>query len=101
MYSVKDYKPSTGSGKVLGYFTLVVDDMEINSFSLVDGGKGMFVGFPQRSYTDNEGTTKYTGIVWMPDQERRNAFQKWVLPELDKIRNVEQKQDVESDDIPF
>ena len=100
-WSIKNYRKNTGSGKVKGWFTLVAGDFEINDCTHVEGAKGDFIGFPQRSY-EKDGEIKYASIVWMPDEKRRYAFQDWALAELDKIIGVEpEPKDGSDDDIPF
>jgi len=100
MYKIKNYRKNTGRGKLKGWFTLVTGDFEINGCTHIEGNKGDFVGLPQRSY-EKDGETKYVSVVWMPDDDRRFAFQNWALKELEKIAGVEQTVEPQDDDIPF
>jgi DNA-binding cell septation regulator SpoVG len=98
-WSVKNYRKNTGRGKIKGWFTLVARDLEINDCTLVEGGKGDFIGLPQRSY-QKDGETKYTAIVFIPDKDRRYAFNDWALKELDNLIRTE-PEDGSGEDIPF
>ena len=98
-WGVKNYRANTGQGKVKGWFTLIAGDFEINDCTHVEGAKGDFIGFPQRSY-EKDGEKKYASIVWMPVDQRRYDFQDWCLKELDKIIGVEPEPDKDPD-IPF
>ena len=102
MYEIKNYRPNTKGGKVKGWFTLMVNDFEINDCTLVEGSKGDFVGLPQRRY-EKDGETKYASIVFIPDEKRRWAFSDWAVKELDKIIRVEPdpRRGTADDDIPF
>jgi len=100
MYKVKKWRENTGQGVTKGWFTLVVNDFEINDCSLVKGAKGDFIGFPSRSY-EKDGETKYSSIVWIPDEQRRYAFQDWCLKELEKTVGVEVPTKEEDEQIPF
>ncbi len=101
-WGIKNWRENTGEGKRMGWFTLIAGDLEINDCVLVNGPKGKFIGFPQRSY-EKDGETKYTSVVWMPDEKRRYAFQDWCVKELDKFVGVEPdpEKGTEDDNIPF
>lgn len=99
-YEIKNWKPLDSNSKVKGFFTLEMGEIEINSMTLVEGPKGNFVSFPQRSY-QKDGETKYQNIVWMPDKDRREAFQNWALEQLDKLVGVEKATPEEDEEIPF
>ena len=102
MYAIKNWRPNTGQGQVKGYFTLVYSDLEINDCRLVGGQNGDFVSYPQRSYTDKEGVTKYSSIVFVPDKDRRQKLNDWAVGELAKIIQPEPTQVVDEDpNIPF
>jgi len=99
-YEIKNWKPLSGTSKVKGSFTLEMGEIEINGMTLVEGPKGNFVSFPQRSY-QKDGETKYQNIVWMPNKDRRGAFQNWALEQLDKLFGVEKATAEEDSEIPF
>jgi len=101
-WEIKNWRKNTGGGKRKGWFTLIAGDFEINDCALVEGDKGNFISFPQRSY-EKDGETKYVSIVWMANDQRRYAFQDWALKELEKIVGVESdpQKGMEDDDIPF
>ena len=101
MYQIKNWRENTGQSKVKGWFTLVINDFEINDLSLVASEKGDFISFPSRPYTNKDGEKKYASIVWMPDDDRRYAFQNWALKELDSFVGVEQSTNEEDKEIPF
>jgi len=101
IWSVKNYRKNSGRGKVKGWFTLAMGDFEVNDCTLVEGNKGDFVGLPQRSY-QKDGETKYMSIVFIPDKDRRYAFNDWCLSELEKIIGIEpEPEDGSGEDIPF
>jgi len=102
-YEIKNWRKNNGRGVTKGWFTLKINDFEINDMSLVEGNKGDFIGFPQRKYADKEGNDKYASIVFIPDKDRRYAFNDWAIKELDKIIGVETDPDkgTDADDIPF
>ena len=50
-------------GKIKAFFAISLGPLDINDCKLVDGSKGMFIGFPSRKYTDKQGVDKYTDIV--------------------------------------
>ena len=100
-WKIKKWRKNTGKGVIKGWFTLVAGEFEINDMSLVEGNKGDFIGFPQTSY-EKDGEIKYASIIWMPDEQRRYAFQDWCKTELEKIVGVEpEPEDGTGDDIPF
>ena len=100
MYQIKNWRENTSGGRKKGWFTLVIGDFEIDDFSLVEGEKGNFIGFPQRSY-EKDGVTKYISTTWIKDDKRRYAFQDWALKELDKIVGIAPQPTPQDDDIPF
>ena len=50
-------------GKTKAFFTVEVDNFEIEGMKLVEGKNGLFAAFPSRSYKAKDGTTKYIDIV--------------------------------------
>lgn len=51
-------------GKTKAFFTVAIDGFEIEGMKLVEGNKGLFVGFPSRSYkSPKDETTKWVDIV--------------------------------------
>ena len=98
-YEIKNYRKNTGRGITKAWFTLAIDDFEVNDMSLVGGTNGDFIGFPQKQYQDKDGKDKYTSIVFISDKDRRYAFQEWALKELEKF-DVETAPE-DDEDIPF
>ena len=101
-YEVKNWKP--GSGQTKGYFTLVYNDIEVNDCRLVTGQHGDFVSFPQRKYIDKDENVKYAHIVFMPDKDRRQAFNTWAVGELSKFVQADtggEACDDDNSDVPF
>ena len=104
-YAVKNFK-EYNSGKMQGFFTLQIDDFDINDMKCMQGDDGnLWAAFPSRMYEDKDGTKKYTNIVYIENEDRRKAFQKWVGGELKKIIPVSETPQAGTppmdDDIPF
>lgn len=103
MYEIQNWKPIQSNSKAIGSFTLKINDLLINDFTLVEGNNGQFISFPSRQYTDKEGATKYINIVYIADKDRRQKFNDWAVSELAKIVQPEPAQGADEDlgDIPF
>src|SRR6266576_6736399 len=51
-------------GKTKAFFTVEVDNFEIEGMKLIEGKNGLFVAFPSRSYkSPRDGTTQYIDVV--------------------------------------
>lgn len=48
------------------------------------------MAFPAKSYEDENGDTKWQGIVKIPDENRWKKFQNLALKALDEVLNEEQ-----------
>lgn len=102
-WEIKNWRKNNGQGKVRGWFTLKAGILEINDCSLVEGNKGDFIGLPQRRY-EKDGETKYSSVVFIPDEKRRWAFNDWAVKELDDLLRTEpepEKGSPEDSSIPF
>jgi hypothetical protein len=63
-------------GSLQGFFTLVLDSgMEIEGCGYHTKNGKSWVSFPGKSYTNEQGETKYQSIIRIPDERRWRQFQ--------------------------
>ena len=74
-----------GRGRVLANMNITIDDcLAINGIKVVLGTKGIFISFPQTSYTDKDGTTQYRDIVFPCTKESREALNKVLMKKYEE-----------------
>jgi hypothetical protein len=93
-----------------GFLTILLQPsgIEIRDLTVHEKNGKRWIGMPAKPYLDDSGDTKYSLIVYFPDRDRSDQFQKAVLAALDKFRpqmSLQQTQSgmplVEGDNLPF
>jgi len=108
---VTRYKENPKQGNVKGFvdIEIMIDGtpLSINGVTEVGSNNGTFYGLPQRSYTNNEGETKYVAICGFFEKETRQVFNDGMKEALEVYRqntSVRAKPAPEpdrSEDLPF
>lgn len=75
---IEKLTPSNKPGAIQAYVTLVARGIRISDARVVEGSKGTFVAYPQRSWEGREGT-KYSNVVEITDADLKDAIEKQVL----------------------
>ena len=70
--------------------SICFDDVLVVRCKLIEGKNGMFVSFPNHSYTD-KGATKYADDVYIMDKEFVADVTDAVIAEYEKTTEVEEK----------
>ena len=72
-------------GTLQGFFTLHVGDFGIRDWTYHTKNGKSWVNASSRQYKDKEtGEVKYNPIVFIADDDRYQAFQKWAVSECEK-----------------
>jgi DNA-binding cell septation regulator SpoVG len=89
---------ATGCGKTVAFFSVEwPGHMTVNECKLIDGKNGLFVGLPQKEYTQ-DGVKKYKAIVYV----ERDLQDKITTAAGEEYRRLTGEPAQESyDDIPF
>lgn len=82
-----------------GFLTVLLhpSGIEIRDITLHEKNNTRWVNMPSRPYQDEDGSTKYSYIIYFPNKDRAKQFQNAVLTALDKF----QPQGNAPDDPPF
>ena len=80
-YSIENMRAVDNCGKTLAFFTLDVEGVKIYNLTLVDGKKGVFVGFPSKQGKDG----KYYSTVWISDEKERETVAELAATEYNII----------------
>ncbi len=99
-------------GKTKAFFTVEVDNFEIEGMKLIEGKNGLFVAFPSRGYkSPRDGTTKYIDIVKTASKATYQeiveaAKNEYAKREGQGVKSTTSKSnlsldDDDSDDLPF
>lgn len=77
-----------GKGRVLANMNITIDDcLAINGIRVVLGTKGIFISFPQTSYTDKDGTTQYRYIAFPCTKESREELNKVLMKKYEEWKS--------------
>jgi DNA-binding cell septation regulator SpoVG len=55
--------------------------IEIKDIKVMDGRNGLFISWPSREYTDQQGEKKYSYTIWIPDEALRDEINNFILTE--------------------
>lgn len=71
---------SNPQGKTLGFASVTLGNaFAVNDIRVVDGSKGLFIAFAERSYEDANGEKKYAAICCPTSKNQRLAIEEAVL----------------------
>jgi hypothetical protein len=84
-WKIKNYK-SMSKNTLIGKFDLEVSPMIVKGWTHHKKNDSEWVNAPSVSFTDDDGETKYSPIVWFPDKTRYAKFQQWCLDEVGKLQ---------------
>jgi hypothetical protein len=62
---------------------LLPSGLEIHDMTYHVKGDRRWIGYPARQYEDENGDTAYANIVFVPDKNRHNVFQRALLTAFD------------------
>lgn len=80
---------SKSSTKVKAFAVVTFDEFfEVNSFKIVDGEKGLFVGMPSQRGQDG----KWRNIVWINDENLKNEVTEEVLRKYNESTKADETQ---------
>ena len=80
-YSIENMRVVDNCGKTIAFFTLDVEGVKIYNLTLVEGKKGVFVGFPSKQGKDG----KYYSTVWISDEKERETVAELAAEEYNII----------------
>ena len=83
-WTVTNFKPYR-KNTLMGYFTLVVESVEFEGFSLHEKNGRRWAAFPSKEYVGSDGQKKYFPTVKILDKKRLNQFQQWVVPAVEEL----------------
>jgi hypothetical protein len=83
-YEIKYFKPFNKS-TLRGFFTLLLDDFEIESFTYHDSDGKRWVGMPSKQGKAENGETAWFPLIRINDKRRYADFQRWAISEIKKI----------------
>jgi hypothetical protein len=97
----REYRKNT----LLGFLTVLLkpSGLEIRDLTVHEKNGRRWIGMPAKPYLDDSGDTKYSLIVYFPDRDRSDLFQKAVLAAFDEHRPLQpqQQQELPDDGLPF
>ena len=99
-YSVKDFKPFERN-TLKGFFTLVVDVLEIGGFTYHEKNSKCWVSMPSKQYEDENGELAWHPLVFIRDPERFKKFVRWAVDEVKKIMPAEGSEPEADAGLPF
>lgn len=80
-FTIENMRVLSGNSKTLAFFTLDVQGIKIYDLTLVDGKKGVFVGFPSKQGRDG----KYYSTIWISDEKDRETVAELAASEYNKL----------------
>lgn len=80
-FTIENMRALSGNSKTLAFFTLDVQGIKIYDLTLVEGKKGVFVGFPSKQGRDG----KYYSTVWISDEKDRETVAELAATEYNTI----------------
>lgn len=80
-FTIENMRVLSGNSKTLALFTLDVQGIKIYDLTLVEGKKGVFVGFPSKQGRDG----KYYSTIWISDEKDRETLAKLAATEYNTI----------------
>lgn len=78
-FTCHEFKPASGSAKLLGRAKIGMPSGLILLCSVLQGERGPWVCPPSRSWTDGQGTKRYEDLVEFASPERKRAWQDLAL----------------------
>lgn len=82
---ITDSRIYEGRGRVLANINITLDGiLAINGIKVVEGKNGKFCSYPQTSYKDKDGETRYRDIVFPCTSKARAGLDKAILDLYDK-----------------
>jgi hypothetical protein len=80
----REYRKNT----LQGFLTVLLQPsgLEIRDCTVHQKGDKRWIGMPAKPYQDDSGDTKYSLIVYFPDRDRSDLFQKAALAAFDRYR---------------
>lgn len=75
------------AGKIVAFVNVTYGFMVLKDFKIVKGNDGLWVAPPSRSYRDEDGETRWTDTIWIPDIRDKKAFQAEVLAQFQENEN--------------
>lgn len=80
-FTIENMRMIDNGGKTLAFFTLDVQGIKIYNLTLVEGKKGVFVGFPSKLGKDG----KYYSTVWISDEKDRETVAELAASEYNNL----------------
>lgn len=101
-WTVENFKPFE-KNTLRGFFSLNVSGMVIDGFTYHQKGGKRWVGFPAKSYIDDNGDTQWQAFIRIKDKSRYEKFQKWARDEVAKLATQApaHSEPEEKDSLPF
>lgn len=77
-----------GRGHILANMNITIDDcLAVNGIKVIKGTKGIFISFPQTSYTDKDGNIQYRDIVFPCTKESREELNKVLMKKYNEWKS--------------
>jgi DNA-binding cell septation regulator SpoVG len=84
-FKATDWK-AVEKGALKGFFSLMLPSgLIIKECKLFDKGEGRWIGFPSRSYQNNQGETKYSDFIAFDGPDTKQRFTEAGLAALDEV----------------
>ena len=82
-------RASKGSSKIKAFAVVTFDEiLEVHSFKVVEGEKGLFVGMPSQRGQDG----KFYNTIWIKDENFRNEVAEKVLGKYNETAPADETQ---------